>query len=163
MKIFTQTIIKHENLPNFQAVAIEFHQNNQKWLLLGLYKPPNQITSDFIQNVSLILDSLLKNFKNRNLTLIRDFKLSVDVSLESFLQACKLTSLIIQALCFQSSNPSYIAKFGSFKERPWEKNYGSYKSFNIETFKKTVSDKMPWVESNSYSEFEMAFLTVINK
>ena len=159
-----QTIIKHENLPNFEAVAaIEFHQNNQKWLLLGLHKPPNQKTSDFIQNVSLILDSLSKNFKNRNVTLIRDFNLSIDVSLESFLQAYKLTSLIIEALCFQSSNPSYIAKFGSLKERPREKIYGSYRSFNIETFKKTVSDKMPWLESNSYSEFEKDFLTVINK
>ena len=93
--------------------------------------------------MSLILDSLSKNFKNRNVTLIRDFNLSIDVSLESFLQAYKLTSLIIEALCFQSSNPSYIAKFGSLKERPREKIYGSYRSFNIETFKKTVSDKMP--------------------
>ena len=44
------------HLPNFEVIAIEFYQNNQKWLLLGLYKPPNQKTSDFIQNLSLILD-----------------------------------------------------------------------------------------------------------
>ena len=47
---------EHIHLPKFEVIAIEFYQNNQKWLLLGLYKPPNQKTSDFIQNLSLILD-----------------------------------------------------------------------------------------------------------
>ena len=28
---------KHIHLPNFEIIAIEFYQNNQKWLLLGLY------------------------------------------------------------------------------------------------------------------------------
>ena len=35
-------------LPNSEFIAIEFFQNNQKWLLLGLCKAPNQKTSDFI-------------------------------------------------------------------------------------------------------------------
>ena len=39
---------EHVHLPNFEVIAIEFYQSNQKWLLLGLYKPPNQKTSDFI-------------------------------------------------------------------------------------------------------------------
>ena len=47
---------EHAPLPNFEVIAIEFYQNNEKWLLLGLQKPPNQKMSDFIQNLSLILD-----------------------------------------------------------------------------------------------------------
>ena len=47
---------EHMHLSNFEVIAIEFYQNNQKWLLLGLHKPPNQKMSDFIQNLSLILD-----------------------------------------------------------------------------------------------------------
>ena len=47
---------EHVHLPRFEVIANEFNQNNQKWLLLGLYKPLNQKTSDFIQNLSLILD-----------------------------------------------------------------------------------------------------------
>ena len=58
---------------------------------------------------------------------------------------------------------STVAKSGSFKGRPREKIYRSYRSFNIETFKKTLSDKLSRLESNSYSEFEKAFLTVLNK
>ena len=181
------------HLPNFEVIAIEFYQNNQKWLLLGLYKPPNQKTSDFIQNLSSILDLFLKNYDN--VTLIGDFNLSSDdVPFESFLQAYNLTSLIKEATCFQSSNPSCIdliltnqknmyklsntfetgilynrklistvAKSESFKGRPREKSYRSYRSFNIETFKKTLSEKLSRLESNSYSEFEKVFLTVLNK
>ena len=43
---------EHIHLPNFEVFAIEFYQNNQKLLLLRLYKAPNQKTSDFIQNLS---------------------------------------------------------------------------------------------------------------
>ena len=51
---------EHLHLPNFEIIAIEFYQNNEKWLLLGLYKPPNQKIGDFIQNLSLRLDLLKK-------------------------------------------------------------------------------------------------------
>ena len=54
-----------------------------------------------------------------------------------------------------------IAKSGSFKGR--KKNYRSYRSFTIETFKKMLSNKLSKIESDSYSEFEKAFLTVLNK
>ena len=47
---------EHVHLPNFGVIAIVFYQNIQKWLLLGLCKSPNQKTSDFIHNLSLILD-----------------------------------------------------------------------------------------------------------
>ena len=98
---------EHIHLPKFEVIAIEFYQNNQKWLLLGLYKPPNQKTSDFIQNLSLILDLFLNKYDN--VTLIADFNLSSDdVPFESFLQAFNLTSLIKKATSFQSSNPSCI-------------------------------------------------------
>ena len=56
-----------------------------------------------------------------------------------------------------------VAKSGSFKGRPREKVYRSYRSFNIKTFKKTLSDTLSRLESNSYNEFEKTFLTVLNK
>ena len=113
-----------------------------------------------------------------------------EVPFECFLQAYNLTSLIKEATCFQSSNPSCIdlmlinqknmyklyntSETGIsddhfdcckiwIKGRPREKIYSSYRSFNIETFKNTLSDKLSRLESNSYSEFENAFLAVLNK
>ena len=58
---------------------------------------------------------------------------------------------------------STVAQSGSFKGRLQGKICRSYRSLNIETFKKTLSDKLSILESNSYSEFEKAFLTVLNK
>ena len=98
---------EHKHLANFEVIGIEFYQNNQKWFLYGLYKPPNQKTSNFIQNYSLTLDLFWKN--NDNITIIGHFNLSSDdVPLESFLQAQDLTSLIKEATYFHSSNSSCI-------------------------------------------------------
>ena len=166
---------KDVNLPNLEVIVTEFYQNNQKRLLLGLYKPRNWKTSNFIQNLSLILDLHFKNYDN--VTLNGDCN---DVSFKSFLQAYNLTSLIKEATCLQSGNLCYIdliltnqknmhelsntfetgisdhhklistvAKSGSFKESLQEKIYRSYRSFNIEIFKKTLSDKLCRLESNS--------------
>ena len=55
-----QLLQEHVHLPNFEAIAIEFYQINKKWFLLGLYKLPNQKTSDFHQNLSLTLNLFLK-------------------------------------------------------------------------------------------------------
>ena len=56
-----------------------------------------------------------------------------------------------------------VVKSGSFKGRVREKNYRSYRSFNIETFKKTLRNKLSRLEIYSYREFEKAFLTVLKK
>ena len=52
---------------------------------------------------------------------------------------------------------STVAKSGSFKGRPLGKIDRSYRSFNIESFKNTLSDKLSRLESNSYSEIEKVF------
>ena len=46
-----------------------------------------------------------------------------------------------------------VVKSGIFKERLREKIYRTCRSFNIETLKKTLSDKLSRLERNSYSEF----------
>ena len=102
-----KNIHEHVHLPNFEVIAIEFYQNNQKWLLLGLYKLPKSENERLYSKFKLNISSFLKNYDN--VTLIGDFNLSSDdVPLESFLQARNLTSLIKEATCFQSNNPSCI-------------------------------------------------------
>ena len=58
---------------------------------------------------------------------------------------------------------STVAKSGSFKGRLREKNCRSSRSFNTETFKRTLTDKLSILKSNSYIEFEKTFLTVLDK
>ena len=70
---------------------------------------------------------------------------------------CKLSNTFETGISDHHKLISTATKSGSFKDRSREKIYGSYKSFNIETFKKTLSEKLSRIESNSYSEFEKAF------
>ena len=65
--ISCKSLQEHMNLPNFEVAAIEFDQYNQTWLLLRLYKPPNQKLSDFLQNLRLILDLYFKNYETSHL------------------------------------------------------------------------------------------------
>ena len=51
----------------------------------------------------------------------------------------------------------------NLEDRSGEKIYRNYRSFNTETFKKTLSEKLSRLESVSYNEFEKAFLTILNK
>ena len=76
---------------------------------------------------------------------------------------CKLSNTFETGISDHHKLILTVAKSGSFKGRPREKIYKSYRSFNIETFKKTFSDKLSRLESNSYSEFEKAFMAVLNR
>ena len=108
MKIFHANHYKNTYI--FQILKL-LQLNFTKIIKSGFYQvfcePPNHKTSDFIQNLSSILDLFLKN--DDDVALIGDFYLSSDdFPFESFLQAYNLTSLIKDATCFQSSNPSCI-------------------------------------------------------
>ena len=73
-----KSLQEHMHLPNFEVIAIDFYKYNQKWLLLGLYKPTKQKTTDFILNLRLILHLYLKNYDN--FTLTGDFNLSKHIT-----------------------------------------------------------------------------------
>ena len=61
----------------------------------------------------------------------------------------KLSNTFVTGISDHHKLISNVAKSGSFKGTPREKNYRSYRSLNIETFKKTLSDKLSRLESNS--------------
>lgn len=58
---------------------------------------------------------------------------------------------------------SSVAKSGSFKKGSQEELYRCYRSFNIENFPQTLSEKLSSLKSKCYGEFERYFLTVYNK
>ena len=75
----------------------------------------------------------------------------------------KLSNIFETGLSDHHKLISTVTKSGSFKGRPRKKINRRYRSFTIETFKKTLSNKLSRLDSNSYSEFEKVFLTVLNK
>ena len=73
----------------------------------------------------------------------------IDLVLTNQKNMYKLSNTFETGLSDQHKLISAAAKSGSFKGRLREKNYWSYRSFNIETFKKTLSDKLSRLESGS--------------
>ena len=66
----------------------------------------------------------------------------IDVILTKQKNKYKLSNTFETGISDQYKLILTVAKSGSFKSRPREKIYRSYRSFNIETFKKTLSDKL---------------------
>ena len=73
----------------------------------------------------------------------------IDLILTSQKNMYKLSNTFEIGISGHQKLISTVAKSESFKGRPREKIYRSYKSFNIETFKKTLSDKLSRLKSNS--------------
>ena len=77
----------NENIPcktvNFEGLSdwcefalIKLSIKSQKWLCIGLYKPPSQNEKYFIENLSLALTKLSCEYEN--IMLITDFNFTVE-------------------------------------------------------------------------------------
>ena len=98
--ILCKPLQEHVHLPNFEVIAIEFNQNNQKWFLLDYIIHRKTENRQLYSKSKLNIGSFFKK-NHDNVTLIKDFNLSSgDVPLEIFLQVYKLTSLIKKVTCF---------------------------------------------------------------
>ena len=58
-------MVNVEGVPDdCEIILIEFSIKTRKWLCIGLYKPPSQNDSYFLDNLSLILNKLACHFDN---------------------------------------------------------------------------------------------------
>ena len=92
---------------DLELMAFELHQSKRKWVILGIYKPPSQNDSEFLNRISLIMDYYLRRYEN--ILAIGDFNLSVEKShLADFTQVYDFSSLLKKPTCYQSNTPSCI-------------------------------------------------------
>ena len=97
----------------WEAISFEFSLKNRNWLCIGLYKPPNENKSMFLDNVSKYLTNLGVCYDNRLDTsvviLLGGFSLPVgNRNLDSFMNVFSLEKLMKTSTCFKSNNPSCI-------------------------------------------------------
>ena len=87
--------------------VFELHQSKRKWLFLGIYKPPCQNDTEFLNRINSILDHYLTTYEN--IILIGDFNLCVEnTHLEATLENYDLDNLINMPTCYQSNDPTCI-------------------------------------------------------
>ena len=100
------------DLPNnIESIFVELNLKNNKWLLMGTYRPPNQCSKHYYSEISKILDNYSLVYDNILLT--GDFNEETSqVNTKSFLEAYNLSNLVKVPTCYRSlSNPRCIDLF----------------------------------------------------
>ena len=89
---------------NFEIIFLEM---TLKWLVIGLYKPPNQKEEYFLKNLGVVLNNYLSKYEH--IILLRDFNLTTSNKyLADFTTLFHPESLINTPTCFQSEKPRCI-------------------------------------------------------
>ena len=107
MKIFLPTVTVEGIVKECEIFLIVFSIKTRKWSFIGLYKPPSQNESNFLDNLSLIINRLTCQYEN--FMLIGDFSMTIENKiLEVVMNSFGLECLTKKPTCFQSKNPSCI-------------------------------------------------------
>ena len=89
----------HPHFSNLKILVLEIYQNNRKWLLLGVHKPPNQNDIEFLNRIAAILDYYSQ--KHDNVTIVGDFNITTEnTHLQSMMEAYNLNNLVKETTCF---------------------------------------------------------------
>ena len=157
----------HPMFSDLELMAFELHQSKRKWLFLGIYKPPSQNDIECLRRISLILDNYLPMYKNFVVigdfnfpfenSHLEVFIQAHDLSslikkptgYQSHTPSCIDLILTNRKHLFQLSNTfetglsdhhkliCTILKSGGFKGAPIKKIYRSYKTFDVDQFKRS--------------------------
>ena len=180
-------------LKNIESIAIEINLRKRKWLILGLYKPPQHYKNIFLENLSNQLNDTLRHYEN--VLLLGDFNLTpVNKSMVDFLSTHDLNNLINEPTCFTGKTPTcidliltnqkqYFMKSKTFitgisdfralttsimkqtysKGNPKIKFYRNYKQFNKDHFDIDLKQKLRSLPNLTYEDFEDTFLRTLDK
>ena len=92
---------------NFAIIFLEITLRARKWLVIELYKPPNQKEEHYLKNLSVVLNNYLSEYEH--IILLRDFNLSTsNKNLADLMTLFILESLTNTPTCFQSDKPRCI-------------------------------------------------------
>ena len=86
---------------NFEIIFLKITIRTRKWLVFGLYKPPNQKEEYFLKNLSVVLNNYISEYEY--IILLGDFNLTTSNKYPAdFMTLFNLESLINTPTWFQS-------------------------------------------------------------
>ena len=137
---------------NFEIIFLAITLRTRKWLVNGLYKPPNQKEECLLKNLGVALNIYLSKYKH--IILLGDFNLTTSNKyLADFMTLFNLESLINTPTCFQSEKPRCIDLILTNKK-------SSFK--NSKTFEVGISEhhylvlrslRLQYIQSNPKTKF----------
>ena len=175
-----------------EFLCVEINLRKRKWLIIGLYKPPQNNTSLFLEQISNQVNESLKTYEN--ILLIGDFNITPDnIHMKDFLHTHDFENLVKSPTCFKSDTPSCIdliltnqsqllMKTSTFetgisdfhalitsimkmtytKGNPNIKLYRDYKHFNNVNFEEEIHSKFRDIPNITYDIFEETYLKVLD-
>ncbi len=79
----------------------------QKWLFLGIYRPPSQCEQYFFDQIEQGLDNF--NNKYKNIVIMGDFNFEIsETVISDFMDHYNLSSIVKNPTCFKSASPRCI-------------------------------------------------------
>ena len=114
---------EHKFPVDFEGIFVVINLRKTKWLILGTYRPPNQSTDYFFENVGKALD--IYSQKYDKFLLCGDFNSQhTESSLSEFLLKYNSKNLFMEKTCFKNpENPRcidlFLTVFRVFKVLPF--------------------------------------------
>jgi len=104
-------VLENDLVTDIECVSVELNFQNNKWLLIGTYRPPSQCSKSYYLKLSKIIDNYSNSYEN--VLLAGDFNEEItDVNTKSFLETHNLRNLVKDYTCYKSiTNPSCIDLF----------------------------------------------------
>ena len=132
--------------PDIQVVPFEINVRKQKWLILPIYRPPQQNSEYFVGEISKLID---RYSRYDNAMVLGDFNLEQgDKALPSLIQYHDLYNMIKHPTCFKSSKGRCIElifinrKHSFVHSRSFETGFSDHHHM-IYTILKTTFIKLP--------------------
>ena len=86
-------------LEGLESMCIEMNLRKRKWLVIGMYKPPQSCSKIFIERLSNQLNDIHTSYGN--ILLLDDFNMTPEDTYD-------LENLIKEPTCFKGKNPTFI-------------------------------------------------------
>ena len=94
-------------LEGLKSIYTEMNLRKRKWLVIGIYKPPQSCSKMFIEKLSNQLNDL--DISSDNILLLSDFNMKPeDLKLQILCDTHDSENLIKEPTCFKGKNPSCI-------------------------------------------------------
>ena len=178
---------------DIECGIVEVNLHKKKWILFGIYRPPSQNTSYFLDELGKAINHYSSHYEK--IIALGDFNLAVEHGeMKTFMEIFHLKNLIKVPTCFKSENPKCIdliltnkhhtfqnsntmetglsdfhsmivtiLKGGFVKRGPKIIIYRHYKKFDENSFRRALKESLNEMDTTNFSEFNNRVETVLNE
>ena len=173
---------------DIEIISVEINLKKQKWVLLGIYRPPKMNENYFLDHLCRVIDVYSKKYEK--IVIMGDFNLEpTDEPIESFCNTYNLYNLVKEKTCFKGPPKCYdliltnckynfqstiavtsgfsdfhkmtitVLKTEFVKADPIQIKYRDYKNYSSLNFNEELKAKLN-SDNNSYSDYNK-FQTIL--